>query len=81
MSLLSGLKKIFAKKDPCTPPNEFKLNHKEKGSVIILFILGCIVLISTILYYLLKSHLRITKIVQRCFLFNIFIYFLQYQVP
>jgi len=50
MSLLNGLKKIFAKKDPFAPPNEFKLNHKERESVIILFsILGCIVLISTIL--------------------------------
>mgnify|MGYP000853347087 CR=1 FL=1 len=51
MSLLNGLKKIFAKKDPFTPPNEFKLNSKEKQSVITLFsILGCIILISAILY-------------------------------
>jgi len=51
MSLLSGLKKIFGKKDPFAPPNECKLNYKEKESTIIFFsILGCIIVISAILY-------------------------------
>ncbi|MFY9175905.1 MAG: hypothetical protein WBI74_06225 [Caldicoprobacterales bacterium] len=51
MNLVRGLRKIFARKDPYTPPNEFKLNEKEKRSVILLFsILGCVAVISTLLY-------------------------------
>jgi|CZCB01.1.fsa_nt_gi hypothetical protein len=50
MSLASGLKKLFGKRDRFAPPNEFRLNHKEKESVIVFFsLLGCIIIIFTLL--------------------------------
>ena len=37
MSLANGLRKLFRKRDRFAPPNEFRLNHKEKESVIVFF--------------------------------------------
>ncbi|NLI61485.1 MAG: hypothetical protein GX375_08660 [Clostridiales bacterium] len=50
MPVVSGLKKIFTKKDRFAPPNESKLNPKEKESVIVFFsLIGCIVIITAVL--------------------------------
>ena len=50
MPFVSGLKKIFMKKDRFMPPNEFRLTHKEKECMIILFsLLGCITIVSAVL--------------------------------
>jgi hypothetical protein len=51
MSIASGLKKLFMRKERFAPPNEYKLNKKEKESIIVFFsILGCIVIISILFY-------------------------------
>ncbi|HZJ56787.1 MAG TPA: hypothetical protein VFD89_00920 [Clostridia bacterium] len=50
MSLANGLKKIFRKRDRFAPPNEFRLNQKEKESIIVFFsLVGCIAIIFTLL--------------------------------
>jgi hypothetical protein len=50
MELLSGLKKIFGKRDRFAPPNQYILTSKEKEAVIVLFsLLGCILLVAAIL--------------------------------
>ena len=53
MSLASGLKKLFGKRDRFAPPNEFRLNHKEKESVIVFFsLLACIIVVFILLVVL-----------------------------
>ena len=49
MSLASELKIVWETRR-FAPPNEFRLNHKEKESVIVFFsLLGCIIIIFTLL--------------------------------
>jgi|GEM_PF-6687745 len=49
MYLLSGIRKIFAKRDLYASPNDYLLNSKEKESVIVffstLFIVGIIAVV------------------------------------